>query len=81
MPRYLEMEREIAQATDRIKTNKDKALEFQSRQISRIGIEAIKNYRLQKLETERKEWVANYESASRVVPDLHCLLALRIRHE
>ena len=81
MPRYLEMEREIAQATDRIKTNKDKALEFQSRQISRIGIEAIKNYRLQKLETERKEWIANYESASRVVPDLHCLLALRIRHE
>ena len=81
MPRYLEMEREIAQATDRIKTNKDKALEFQSRQIGRIGIEAIKNYRLQKLETERKEWVANYESASRVVPDLHCLLALRIRHE
>lgn len=81
MPRYLEMEREIAQATDRIKTNKDKALEFQSRQIGRIGIEAIRNYRLQKLETERKEWVANYESASRVVPDLHCLLALRIRHE
>lgn len=80
-PRYMEMEAAIREATERMKSNKDNAFEFQARQIRRIGIDTIRNYRLQKLESERGAWIADYRSASRVVPELQCLLALRICHE
>ena len=80
-PRYLEMEAAIRDATERMKSNKDNAFEFQARQIRRIGIDTIRNYRLQKLEAERSTWIADYQSASCVIPELQCLLALRICHE
>ncbi|MFZ4616656.1 MAG: hypothetical protein ACOYM2_10750 [Rectinemataceae bacterium] len=79
--RYGEMEAQVIETTDRIRTNKAKAFEFQARQIGRIGIESIRNYRLQRLDSERSEWTRSYSASARVVPDLVCLVALRISHE
>lgn len=79
--RYGEMEALVIVTTDRIRTNKAKAFDFQARQIGRIGIESIRNYRLQRLESERSDWISTYSASARVVPDLRCLLALRILYE
>ncbi len=81
LPRYRELEQKVIQETERIKTNKNKAFEFQAKQIGRIGIESIRNYRLNKLYAERMEWRMSFDTSSRVIPELQCLLALRLHHE
>ena len=79
--KYAELERTISQNTARLRVNKEKAYEFQERQISRIGIENIRNFRLHRLATERHEWISGFESACQVIPRLTCLMVLRVIHE
>ena len=79
--KYAEMERAISGNTLRLRVNKEKAFDFQERQVRRIGIESIRNYRLQRLVTERRDWSANFDSAAQVIPRLICNMILRVNHE
>lgn len=79
--KYAEMERVISENTTRLRINKEKAFEFQERQIEKIGIENIRHYRLQRLANERQDWTTNFDSASQVIPRLTCLMILRVEHE
>lgn len=79
--KYAEMELAISENTGRLRINKEKAFEFQERQVGRIGIDNIRNYRLQRLAKERHDWTANFDSASQVIPRLTCLMILRVVHE
>ena len=79
--KYAEMERAISENTLRLRVNKEKAFDFQERQVRRIGIETIRNYRLQRLVKERHNWSANFDSAAQVIPRLICSMILRVNHE
>ena len=77
---YNEMERGINSHSLTMKQNKEKAYSFQQRQISRIGIETIRNYRAQKLQKEYDEWLDTFGSMSQVVPELECLLIVKVEN-
>lgn len=79
--KYAEMERAISENTVRLRVNKEKAFDFQERQVDRIGIETIRKYRLQRLVNERHDWTANFDSAAQVIPRLTCRMILRVVHE
>jgi len=76
--KYSEMESKIMDNTDRIEQNKIRAFTFRERQLSKIGIENIRTSRLQKLEKDRESWLHDYDSAKQIVPNLSCLLNVKI---
>jgi superfamily II DNA or RNA helicase len=79
--KYTEMEQGINENTIRLRANKEKAFDFQERQIGRIGIETIRKYRMQRLFNDRQHWTANFDSAAQVIPSLACRMILRVVHE
>ncbi len=46
--------------------------------IERVGLAEVRNYRLAKLATERKEWQKEIESARQIIPEIRPLLMLGI---
>lgn len=78
--KYMEMEEKIHANTTRIKQNKEKekAFAFQEKQIQKIGIENIRQSRLKRLFKEKEQWMLNFDSSKHVVPDLTCLLIVKI---
>lgn len=76
--KYSEMESKIMDNTDRIEQNKIRAFSFRERQLSKIGIENIRTSRLQKLEKDKESWLHDYDSARQIVPNLSCLLIVKI---
>ena len=60
--------------------NKAKAFEFQMRQVEKIGIEHIRNHRAKKYRREYEAWNQDFASSARVVPELACMLIMRVRH-
>jgi superfamily II DNA or RNA helicase len=79
--KYEEFESSILQNTGKIKANKEKSFEFQEKQMQRIGIENIKQSRLNRLHKDKEQWVETFESASQIVPSLSCLLMVNIVNE
>jgi len=79
--KYEEFERTILQNTEKIKANKDKSFEFQEKQMHRIGIENIKQSRLNRLYNDKEKWEETFESARQIVPSLSCLLMINIVNE
>jgi SNF2 family DNA or RNA helicase len=80
-PKYEEFERYISQNTEKIKANKEKSFEFQEKQMCRIGIENIKQSRLNRLHKDKEMWEDTFESARQIVPSLSCLLMVNIVNE
>jgi SNF2 family DNA or RNA helicase len=80
-PKYFEIEEKINANTVKIKMNKEKAFDFQEKQIRRIGIENIRQSRLHRLAQERDSWYVNFDSAKQVIPKLACLLNIKIVSE
>ena len=78
--KYREMEEKIHANTSRIKLNKEKAFVFREKQMQKIGIENIRQSRLQRLFKEREQWMQNFDSSKQIVPDLTCMLIVRIIH-
>ena len=78
--KYIDYEMLINQQTDQIKVNKMKAFDFQEKQIQRIGIENIKQSRLNRLQQESVHWLENFETDKQIVPDLSCQLMIKITH-
>jgi superfamily II DNA/RNA helicase len=79
--KYEEFESNILQNTGKIKANKEKSFEFQEKQMQRIGIENIKQSRLNRLHKDKEQWVETFESARQIVPSLSCLLMVNIVNE
>jgi hypothetical protein len=79
--RYMEMERTILQSTERIKNNKQNSYEFQVKQLNKIGIENIRESRIQKLEKEKYNWEKSHELQKEIIPELKCLLIMKVLHE
>lgn len=79
--KYSEIDEKITANTNRIRINREKAFAFQEKQLQKIGIENIKQSRLQRLLKEKELWLQNFDSSKQTVPDLKCLVLLRISNE
>jgi superfamily II DNA or RNA helicase len=79
--KYEEFESKLLNNTDKIRSNKEKSFSFQEKQMNRIGIENIKQSRLNKLYLERELWENNFSTAKQVVPNLTCSLMISIVNE
>lgn len=79
--KYEEFENSILQNTEKIRANKDKSFEFQEKQMHRIGIENIKQSRLNRLHKDKEQWEETFESSRQIVPSLSCLLMVNIVNE
>jgi len=79
--KYEDFERSILQNTETIKANKEKSFEFQEKQMNRIGIENIKQSRLNRLHRDKEQWEENFGSAHQIVPALSCLQIIKIVNE
>lgn len=79
--KYEEFEKSITSNTVKIKNDKEKSFVFQEKQMRRIGIENIKQSRLNRLYKEKENWEATFLSAGQIVPSLSCLLMVNIVHE
>ena len=79
--KYEEFETNLFGNTDKIKSNKEKSFSFQEKQMHRIGIENIKQSRLNRLHQEKEQWENNFVTAKQIVPNLTCLLMINIVNE
>lgn len=79
--RYNDMELKLSENAFKIKHNKEKAFEFQEKQLNKIGIENIRQARLAKLIKEKRQWLSDFASSSQVVPDLSCLVLVKVVNE
>ncbi len=76
--KFEEFEKLIKSNTDKIDGNKEKAFLFQEKQMNRIGIDNIRQSRLNRLARERELWNSQFDSAKQVLPSLTCLLVLKV---
>jgi hypothetical protein len=76
--KYIDMEKKVMGNTLKIKSNKEKAFAFQEKQLQKVGIENIRKSRLNKLNKDKIQWQDNFDSSSAIVPDLTCLLMVKI---
>lgn len=79
--KYEEFENTILLNADKIKSNKEKSFQFQEKQMNRIGIENIKQSRLNRLYKEKEVWENTFQSSVQIVPTLSCLLIVKIENE
>jgi superfamily II DNA or RNA helicase len=79
--KYEEFEKNLIANTEKIRANKEKSFAFQERQMNKIGIENIRQSRLNRLFREKENWVETFSSAKQIVPDLTCLLMVKIENE
>lgn len=79
--KFEEFDRNIANNTSNIKANKDKSFAFQEKQMNRIGIENIRQARLNRLYKEKEIWGLSFEPAKQIVPTLTCLMMINIVNE
>jgi SNF2 family DNA or RNA helicase len=78
-PRFQETESLLLANAEKIKANKEKSFAFQLKQLQKIGIVSIREYRLHKLELEIENWNNNFEWSKQVIPDLKCLQAMHVQ--
>lgn len=78
LPKYTEIEQKMNANIVRIQHNKERAFAFQEKQMNRIGIENIRQSRLQKLYKESEIWRQNFETSKQAVPNLIPLLIVKI---
>ena len=60
------------------KENKINSYEYQKTRISKIGIENIKQSKLQRLEREHDKWLREFNSNQKVIPTIQQLLTIKI---
>jgi len=81
LKKYEEFESSIMLNADKIKSNKEKSFVFQEKQMNRIGIENIKQSRLNRLHKEKEIWEDTFQSSVQIVPTLTCSLIVKIINE
>jgi hypothetical protein len=60
------------------KENRMNSYSFQKSRIEKIGIENIRNAKLQRLEKEHIAWLKEFESGNKIIPGIKPLLMIRI---
>jgi hypothetical protein len=75
---YYLLQRQMLENLEQRKAKKEKAAQFQEKQLNRIGIEYIREYRKRKLHEDMENWRANFVNASKIIPRLDCLMLIRI---
>lgn len=75
---YREIEQELRRTTKRLRENKENAFKFQHKQISRIGIDNIRQSRQEKLKKEHQEWIQDFDISLQVIPELNCYAAVKL---
>jgi hypothetical protein len=60
------------------KENKINSYEYQKTRISKIGIENIKQSKLQRLEREHDKWLREFTSNQKIIPSIQQLLTIKI---
>lgn len=78
LSKYSEIEDKINSNADRIKENKERAFAFREKQMQKIGIENIRQSRLQRLYKEKESWTQSFEFSKQAVPNLIPLLIVKI---
>jgi hypothetical protein len=76
--KYSEIEAKINTNTSRIRQNKEKAFVFREKQMQKIGIENIRQSRLNRLFKEKELWETNFEVSKQAVPNLIPLVIVKI---
>jgi hypothetical protein len=76
--KFQDFEKSIAINTDRIRSDKEKSFSFQEMQMNRIGIENIKQSRLNRLQKDKENWDNTFLSSSQIVPSLSCLMLVSV---
>jgi superfamily II DNA or RNA helicase len=79
--KYGEFENNLRSNIEKIRGNKIKSFGFQEKQMNRIGIENIRQSRLSRLHKEQENWETTFETASKIIPNLSCLLIINIVNE
>lgn len=79
--KFEDFETSLIHNTDKIRINKEKSLAFQEKQLNRIGIENIKQARLNRLYKDKENWDSTFLSSRQIVPSLSCLLLVNIVNE
>jgi superfamily II DNA or RNA helicase len=79
--KYEEFESSIMLNAAKIKSIKEKSFIFQEKQMNRIGIENIKQSRLNRLHKEKEIWEDTFQSSVQIVPTLSCSIILKIVNE
>lgn len=78
---FLSFQNMEADVMIRMKAKKENRLNsycFQKSRIERIGIDNIRQAKLQRLEKEHKAWIKEFESGSKIIPGIKQLLMIRI---
>lgn len=78
---YRDMEAKMMSNINRIRSNKEKALNFQEKQLNRIGIGNIRESRKRKLTVEKEHWKTAFHTDSEIIPNLECLMFVRVDNE
>lgn len=81
LAKFEEFQKIILHNTDKIKSDKEKSFVFQEKQLRRIGIENIKQSRLNRLYREKETMEGSFHLSSQIVPSLSCLLMLNVVNE
>jgi len=79
--KYEDCERSVFYNTDKVKANKEKSYSFQQKQLNRIGIENIRQSRLNRLQKEWETWNDSFLSAQQIIPSFTCLMIINIVNE
>jgi len=80
VPVFEKMSQNIESKATVAQKNKAKAFEFQMRQVEKIGIEQIRNHRIKKYRREYEVWTQDFASSARIIPELSCMLIMRVSH-
>lgn len=78
---FLSFQNMEADVMIRMKAKKENRLNsycFQKSRIERIGIDNIRQAKLQRLEKEHEAWIKEFESGSKIIPGIKQLLMIRI---
>ena len=78
LTKYSEIETKISTNISRIRENKEKAFNFREKQMQKIGIENIRQSRLNRLFKEKELWDINFKVSTQAVPNLKPLVVVRI---
>ena len=77
-PMFREIFTQVDQQIRTSAQNKEHAWSFQEKQIKRLGLEAVKDFRLRLLQKERDAWQENFQKGSRTIPQLRCWVIARM---
>jgi SNF2 family DNA or RNA helicase len=75
---YQELTRSVKKKITAKRENKLNSFKFRKTRIERIGIENIRESKLKKLESEKRQWEEEFSLNQKIVPNIRHLLSLKI---